>query len=436
MISISYFTTRLVSPALALNLLIVIMSATIMAAVTISPAPLVQNAFADHGQEIVLTSKDASFAPVSSGEGGNQVKVVVNYAVHDPMIANDLVKGVMKVYSPDGTLLKTSSSPTPFPISNSNGTATLATTLTDPTIESVTAKIVFTNPIKTEALSNELTVSGDLIRGATLSGEQKEMTTQQVLPKSESEGAPIEPLSEDKLSSTESAIASSSLKEEEQQPAELKEVPGIEEKKQIKSIESIPQTITNSSTMTTTTPALHIAEEICNDGIDNDSDTLIDFSDEECNPLQSQQQPILPQQQPILPQQQPILPQQQPILPQQQPILPQQQPILQQGQTMVSTSEICDDDLDNDFDGRVDSRDEECSSITSTSSFSPPIQEQSVTDEQTEGEDEDTEHQSDEDVSEEPGKNEDGDSEDDKEEDEDTEHQSDDEESHLNVAFP
>ena len=398
MISISYFTTRLVSPALALNLLIVIMSTTIMAAVTISSAPLVQNAFADHGQEIVLTSKDASFAPVSSGEGGNQVKVVVNYAVHNPMIANDLVKGVMKVYSPDGTLLKTSSSPTPFPISNSYGTATLATTLTDPTIESVTAKIVFTNPIKTETISNELSVSVDLIRGATLSGEPKERTTSQVLPQSESEEAPIEPLSEDKLSYTKSAIASSPT-EEEQQPAELKEVPGIQEKKQIKSLESIPQTITNPSippttTMTTTTPAPHIAEEICDDGIDNDSDTLIDSSDEKCNPLQPQQQ---------------------------------QKPVVQQEQAMASTPEICDDDLDNDFDGSVDSRDEECNSIT-TSSFSPPIQEQSVTDEQTGGEeDEDTEHQSDEDVSEEPGKNEDGDSEDNKEEDEDTEHQSDDE---------
>jgi hypothetical protein len=421
MISILYFSTRLGSPALTLNLLIVIMSTTIMAAVTISSAPLVESAFADHGQEIVLTSKDASFAPISSGEGGNQVKVVVNYAVHDPMIANDLVKGVMKVYSPNGTLLKTSSSPTPFPISNSYGTATLATTITDPTIESVTAKIVFTNSIKTETLSNELPVSVDLIREATLSGEPKEMTTQQVLP--ESEEAPIEPLSEDKLSSTDSAIASSLTEEEQQQPAELKEVPAIQEKKQIKSIESIPQTITNPSTTTTTTPAPHIVEEVCNDGIDNDSDTLIDFSDEECIPLQSQQQPILSQQQPILSQQQPILSQQQPIL-------------SQQGQTIVSISEICNDDLDNDFDGRVDSRDEECSSITTSSSLSPPIQEQSVTDEQTEGEDEDAEHQSDENVSEEPGKNEDGDSDDDEEKDEDAEHQSDEEESHLNIAFP
>src|SRR5919109_3637596 len=187
MISISYFSTRLGNPALALNLLIVIMSTTIMAAVTISSAPLVESAFADHGQEIVLTLKDSSFVPISSDEVGNQVKVVVNYAVHDPMIVNDLVKGVMKVYSPDGTLLKTSSSPTPFPISDSHGIATLATTLADPTIETVTAKIVFTNPIKTETVSNELPVTVDLIRGAGLSGELQEKTTPQILPQSRSE---------------------------------------------------------------------------------------------------------------------------------------------------------------------------------------------------------------------------------------------------------
>jgi hypothetical protein len=406
MISISYFTTRLASHALTLSLIIVMMTTTLITTITISSPTFVQSAFADHGQEIVLTSKDASFAPVSSGEGGNQAKVVVNYVVHDPMIVNDLVKGVMKVYSPNGTLLKTSSSPTPFPISNSYGTATLATTLTDPTIESVIAKIAFTNPIKTETFSNELPVSFDLIRGAALSGEPQDKITPQAPPQSEEE-APIKPISEDKLLSTESTIVSSQT-EEEQQPDELKEVPIIQAKQQTTSIESMPQTITNPSisptTTTTYTPAPHIAEEICNDGIDNDSDTLIDFSDEKCNPLQSQQQ--------------------------------RGQPILQQGQTIAPTPEICDDDLDNDFDGKVDSRDEECSTINSPSSFPSPRQAQSVTDGQTEGqENDDKEQQSTEDVPEESGVKEDGygqdnkedDRNDDENEDEDTEQQSDDE---------
>jgi hypothetical protein len=382
------------------------MTTTLITTITISSPTLVQNVFADHGQEIVLTSKDASFAPVSSGEGGNQAKVVVNYAVHDPMIVNDLVKGVMKVYSPNGTLLKTSSSPTPFPISNSYGTATLATTLTDPTIESVIAKIAFTNPIKTETFSNELPVSVDLIRGAALSGEPQEKITPQAPLQSEEE-APIKPLSEDKLLSTESAIVSSQT-EEEQQPDELKEAPIIQGKQQTTSIESMPQTITNPSisptttTTTTYTPVPHIAEEICNDGIDNDSDTLVDFSDEKCNPLQSQQQ--------------------------------REQPILQQGQTIAPTPEICDDDLDNDFDGNVDSRDEECSTINSPSSFPSPKQAQSVTDGQTEGqENDDKEQQSIEDVPEESGVKEDDYGQDNEEEDrnddedEDTEQQSDDE---------
>src|SRR5919112_1890208 len=207
MISKLYVTTRLTSHALAPSLVFVVITMMLTTTIAISSPHLVQSAFADHGQEIVLTSKDTSFAPVSSDEGGNQVKVVVNYAVHDPMVVNDLVKGVMKVYSPNGTLLKTSSSPTPFPISNSYGTATLATTLTDPTIESVIAKIAFTNPIKTETFSNELPVSVDLIRGAALSGEPQEKMTPQAPPQSEQE-APIKPLSEDKILSTESTIVS------------------------------------------------------------------------------------------------------------------------------------------------------------------------------------------------------------------------------------
>ena len=47
----------------------------------ISSPALVQNAFADHGHEIVLSTKDSSFTPISSGEGGSHVKVVVNYVV-------------------------------------------------------------------------------------------------------------------------------------------------------------------------------------------------------------------------------------------------------------------------------------------------------------------------------------------------------------------
>jgi hypothetical protein len=237
MISIWHFPHGIRSQALALSLVIVMMTTTTLTtAITISSPPLVQNAFADHGQEIVLSPKDTSFAPVSSGEG-NQVKVVVNYAVHDPMVENDLVKGVMKVYSPDGTLLKTSSSPSPFPITNSHDTATFATTLTDPTIEDVMAKMVFTNPIKTETISNELSVSVSLIKNAASTGEPEEKSVSQVPQESESreeEQVPDEPLPEAKLppTETETAIASSE-KEEEQQSANIEDAPVIHQSPQM-----------------------------------------------------------------------------------------------------------------------------------------------------------------------------------------------------------
>jgi hypothetical protein len=391
MTPISHITTRPANIALTLGLIIIMTTTMLTTTITISSPPLVQGAFADHGQEIVITPEDVSFAPVSSGEGGNQVKVVVNYVVHDPMVTNDLVKGVMKVYSPDGTLLKTSSSPTPFPISDSHGTATLATTVTDPTIEGVIAKIVFTNPIKTEIISNELPVSVDLIRGATLSEKPQQMTMPQKLPQSESElEEPIQ-LSEDKPLSKESAMASSTT-EEEQRRSELVKIPPIQGKQQ--------------ATPTITTPASRTSEEICGDGIDNDSDALIDFIDGQCNLESSERQ--------------------------------QQQPIPQQEQIMASSPEICDDDLDNDFDGNVDSRDEECSYITSTSSFPSPEQAQPLTDENTEREIEDTEQLPNEDLSEESGENKnsddegniaDDDNEGEEDEDEDTKQQSDDEDS-------
>ena len=51
----------------------------------------------------------------------------------------------------------------------------------------------------------------------------------------------------------------------------------------------MPQTTTNNPSIPQTTKsytvAPDIAEEICDDGIDNDSDTLIDFSDMDCNPI-------------------------------------------------------------------------------------------------------------------------------------------------------
>ena len=103
---------------------------------------------------------------------------------------------------------------------------------------------------------------------------------------------------------------------------------------------------------------------------------------------------------------------------------PQQQ--ARQEQNTVATPEICDDDLDNDVDGKVDSRDEECSSTT-RSSFLSPRQAQLVINEQTKEGEDDKEEPSNQDVPKESNEKEVGNSEDNNDEDEDKEQQSDDE---------
>jgi hypothetical protein len=261
------------------------------------------NAFAEHGQEIVLSLNDSSFAP-NAPDGKNQVKVVVNYATQDPMVVHDLVKGVMKVYSANGTLLKTSSSPTPFAASSS-GKLSLTTTLTDNTIDSVTAKIVFTNPIRTEIVSNELPVKLDLIRGIAPTSIEEEQPPQ-----------------------TESAQEEQPLVTPPIPPEEVIEQPpqteSAQEEQPLAPTVPFLQGAPTMSTETTTNSNI----ELCDDGLDNDGDTLIDFEDGDCPAITSSPTP------------------------------PQEQ------QLASATLEVCDDTLDNDLDGKKDLEDEECSATT------------------------------------------------------------------------
>jgi hypothetical protein len=352
---------------------------------TASSFTFIQDAFADHGQEIVLSLNDSSFAPINIGKGegegegeGNQVKVVVNYVAQDPMIANDLVKGVMKVYSQNGTLIKTSSSPTPFPVSSS-GTVQFATTLSNPTAESVTANIVFTNPIKTEILSNELPVKLDLAK-------RPQTTTTATTTTEEAEP------------------------QKQQQQTEPKKVAtfGEEEEQQLIPLDPLPQKTTTTTTITSVpttlaTTANTYIKEICNDGVDNDVDTRTDLSDEECNnnPLS----PTLSQT--------PASGLTSPPTPTPTPTQPLEQ------QITTATPEICNDGLDNDIDGKIDTQDEDCMVGTPLSSSPTSLQGQLMIEEQEEGGDDDQEKRSDGDDGVEEARQEndddDGDSEDDEE---------------------
>jgi hypothetical protein len=113
--------------------------------------------FASDGQEISITLDSAEFVPLSGGEG-NQVNMFVNYTVDDSSLLNQRINAAMKVYAPDGTLIKTSSSSDGFTVDES-GSQRHATTITNSTLQNVIAVVQFTDLAKTMPLSNPLQVN-------------------------------------------------------------------------------------------------------------------------------------------------------------------------------------------------------------------------------------------------------------------------------------
>jgi hypothetical protein len=138
--------------------------ATFMIAVlALSTVGLSYNAFAYHGQEVLLALDSAQFIPRLNTTEGSQVKVLVNYTVNDPSIVNQTINAVMNVYTSNGTLVKTTSFPAGF-TANNFGTQQLATTIKgNPNpIQNITAVITITNAAKLIPLSNSSTVKLNL----------------------------------------------------------------------------------------------------------------------------------------------------------------------------------------------------------------------------------------------------------------------------------
>jgi hypothetical protein len=331
----------------------------------------INSAFADHGQEISLSLNDSSFAP---SEGGNQVKVVVNYATQDPMAVDDLVKGVMKVYTPNGTLIKTSSSPTPFPVSTT-GQSQMATTLTEDTAENITAIIVFTNPIRTEIISNELSVKPEFNREITSASIEENQETADAV-QGEEPTALTRTIPLGGQESQQPAVIppnpaeASDITEQLPPPQEI----APQETQSIAPIAPM-EPLFQGPPISTNNPTTNPTGEICSDGIDNDADTLTDFEDSNCPAVNS---PLIP---------------------------PQQE------QLASAILEVCDDTLDNDLDGKTDAADEEClSTVPPDRQLTPAVQDSNGREEEQQSDEDDEDNDNDNnDDDDEDGDNEDDD---------------------------
>ena len=115
------------------------------------------NVFADN-DSILLTLENASFVPLSNVHG-NQVTMSVKYQVNDESLEGEKVNGIMKLYSTNGSLIHSSSFPDGFTAKKKGGTEDFKTTIRDPTIQSLTANVSFTDIKKTESVSNVLTTN-------------------------------------------------------------------------------------------------------------------------------------------------------------------------------------------------------------------------------------------------------------------------------------
>ena len=118
--------------------------------------PLLQQlAFSNHGMEINLKLNDVQFY-LPLGKNVQVVKLTTTYSVTDPATVDKQISGTMKIYTANGTLMKTTSIPNGFN-ADKNGFQQFVTSLPNSTIQSITTVVVFTDLNKTAALSNSIT---------------------------------------------------------------------------------------------------------------------------------------------------------------------------------------------------------------------------------------------------------------------------------------
>ncbi|MEP6576131.1 MAG: hypothetical protein ABJB85_06875 [Nitrososphaerota archaeon] len=108
-----------------------------------------------HGKEIVIKLSNAYFTALTES-GKHQIKAIVNYTVSNSSLAAQKINAIMKVYSVNTTLIKTTSFPNGVVI-NRTGNLQLLTNMADLT-QNVISVITLTNIDKSLLLSNSLNV--------------------------------------------------------------------------------------------------------------------------------------------------------------------------------------------------------------------------------------------------------------------------------------
>lgn len=135
---------------------LMLISATIIASsIIFFGVGMISNIYAQPVQKITITLNSAKFAPLTNNTHV-QLKALVGYVTKDTSLVNTKVNGIMKVSALNGTLLKRSSFPNGYIITQS-GIIPFATSFVGKTMQNVKIDIVLTDLSKTNPLSNVIT---------------------------------------------------------------------------------------------------------------------------------------------------------------------------------------------------------------------------------------------------------------------------------------
>lgn len=126
-----------------------------------SPTSVTQS-FAQNSERLSISVSNSSFVPLTNTDA-NQVRVGVEYTIEDESVENEIINAVMKVYAPNGSLIRTTSIPSGFTAQGDGGEQVLRTTFVDKSMQNILANITFTDSTKRIPISNVITVNLDLV---------------------------------------------------------------------------------------------------------------------------------------------------------------------------------------------------------------------------------------------------------------------------------
>jgi hypothetical protein len=119
-----------------------------------------ENSEGTSSDRVTIMLDSVRFAPLTNSDI-NQLKVDINYKTNDPKLVNTIMAGVMKVYTTDGTLIKTSTIPNGY-VLGQTGPMQFATSFEDKTVQDVKAEIAMTDTNHMKKVSNTLMVEASL----------------------------------------------------------------------------------------------------------------------------------------------------------------------------------------------------------------------------------------------------------------------------------